>query len=104
MAVDVPLGAQFGRGFREFVDAPLASAPVAQRVDLYDERQQAVSTLAPKIQWLNVAEVLEASALDVLHADTAVRRLSADRTGHGCTAIADRKAARHRSAIKPVSR
>jgi len=55
------------------------------------------------MHWPDVAEVLEASALDVLQADTAVRRLSADQTGHGCTAIADRKAARHRSAIKPVS-
>jgi hypothetical protein len=42
------LGGQFGRGFREFVDAQLAATPVAQSVDLYEEWQKIVQPMKLK--------------------------------------------------------
>jgi len=42
------LGGQFGRGFRDVVDAQLAATPVAQIDDLYAEWQKAVQAMKPK--------------------------------------------------------
>ncbi len=42
------LGDQFGKGFREFVDAQLATTPVAGSVDLYEEWQKAIQVMRPK--------------------------------------------------------
>ena len=42
------LGGQFGKDFREFVDAQLAATQVAAGVDLYEEWQKAVQVMRPK--------------------------------------------------------
>jgi hypothetical protein len=42
------LGGQFGRDFREFVDAQVASRPVAKNIDVYDEWQKLVQAMNPK--------------------------------------------------------
>jgi hypothetical protein len=42
-------GGQFGRGFRDLVNAQLAATPVAQTVDPYAEWQQTVQAMKPKL-------------------------------------------------------
>jgi len=42
------LGGQFGKNFREFVDAQLAATPVAAGVDLYEEWQKTIQVMKAK--------------------------------------------------------
>ena len=42
------LSGQFGREFREFVDAQHAATPISQTVDIYEEWQKTVQAMKPK--------------------------------------------------------